>query len=325
MTSIVHLGGFVRSGAAAVRDALIDTGAFLAVKGAADGASESRLFSGSPSIPTFVGHAGPLAGVDILALWTAGTRVPDGAALGAATRRFLRRTAASHANNRKSFQTVATDRVLAAAEATAAAIARSDAPADRTDAYITGTYAAMRALLPTEGRNILVNNDPGATGQVAQQLRLDARSRFIAVVRDPSDQYVDRRLGVEPDEARPVNLVRAAASGVLRRRHLTAIAGIAATFPDRCLIVEFERFVSEPAYRERLVELAVDGATGRAIPARLRFDAARSMRNIGLTVPRRDALQHRVFTRLCDGPYRRAQERSGPDVWQEDGSTAGGA
>lgn len=323
MTTIVHLGGFVRSGAAAVRDALLDTGAFVAVKGAVDGASESRLFSGSPSIPSFVANAGPLSGIDVLALWTAGRRVPEGAAIGLPTRRFLRRTATSHTNNRKSFQTIAVEAVLGAAEATAAAIARTDAPSGRSNAYIVGTYAAMRTLLATDGRSILVNNDPGATNQVARQLQLDAQSRFLAVVRDPSDQYVDRRLGVEPDEARPVNLVRTAASGFLRRRHLTAIARVAATFPDRCLIVEFERFISEPMYRERLVELALDGSTSRERPSRLRFDAQRSMRNVGLAVPRKDAVQHGVFTRLCAGPYRRAQAQSGPDVWRTSGPGPG--
>lgn len=317
MIPIVHLGGFVRSGAAAVRDALLDTGAFLSVKGKSFAASESRLFSGGPSIPAFVATAEGLGPDDVLALWTAGTRVPEDARLSTATRRFLRTTATSHAINRKSFQKVGLTELRDAAAMVAAAVGASTDPASRSATYIRATYAALRTLLPTEGRAILLNNDPAATGIAARHLRLDPATLFIAVIRDPSNQYVDRRLGVEPDESRARNLLHTTASGLMRRRQLRAIADTAAEFPSRCLIVEFERFVREPDYRAHLLAVAVAGTTTRRPEGEPRFAAERSVRNVGLAVPARDTLQHAVYTRLCAQPHATARARSGPDAWPD--------
>ena len=317
MTWIVHVGGLVRTGAGAVKDALLDSGHFLSLKGKTFAMSESRVFVGRPAIPDFVARTEGLTGLDVLGLWTNGTRLPEGAVIGGATRRFLARTRVSHANNRKFLLKVADEPLRAAAEETAAGIARAAGGDARSDAYIAGTRHAMRTLLPLDGRMIVVDNDPAVSPAIRRHLRLDPHSIFIGVIRDLSDQYADRRTGVDPDQSRPRNLAHMTASALLRRSSFEELAAAVDEFPDRCLIVEFDRFVSDDAYRERFLHAVLAGAPPRARERPARFAPERSARNVGLAMPKRDALQHAVYTRLLGGPYRAAQVRSGPDVWPE--------
>ena len=317
MPWIVHVGGLVRTGSGAVKDALLDSTRFLTLKGKSFLMSESRLFVGRPPIPTFVARAGRLSGLDVLALWTAGTRVPDGAPVGAATRGFLRLTADSHGVNHKFLLKVDDDALRAAAEETASDIRQAGSGRARADAYILGTRRAMRTLLPLDGRMILIDNDPAVSTHVRRHLRLDPRSIFVGVIRDLSDQFADRRTGINTDHSRPYNLAYMTTSALLRRRYFAELAAAVDEFPDRCLVVEFDRFATDATYRQRLLDAVVAGAAPRERERPPRFDPEVSARNVGLEVPKRDALQHAVYTRLLGGPYRAAQVRSGPDVWPE--------
>lgn len=317
MTWIVHVGGLVRTGSGAVKDALLDSTRFLTLKGKPFLMSESRLFVGRPPIPSFVMRAGRLSGLDVLALWTAGTRLPEGAAIGAPTRVFVRLTTGSHGVNRKFLLKVDDESLRAAAEETAADIGRAGSGRERADAYILGTRRAMRTLLPLDGRMVLIDNDPAVSAHIRRHLRLDPRSIFVGVIRDLSDQFTDRRTGINTNHSRPYNLVYMTTSALLRRRYFEELAAAVEEFPDRCLIVEFDRFATDAAYRERFLSSVVAGAAPRERERPRRFDPDVSSRNVGLEVPKRDALQHAVYTRMLRGPYRRAQLRSGPEVWPE--------
>lgn len=317
MTWIVHVGGLVRTGSGAVKDALLDSTRFLTLKGKSFLMSESRLFVGSPPIPTFVARSGSLSGLDILALWTAGTRLPDGAHIRPATRRFLGMTERSHGVNRKFLLKVDDEALRGAAEETAADIGRAGSARERADAYILGTRRAMRSLLPLDGRMVLIDNDPAVSTHIRRHLRLDPRSVFVGVIRNLSDQFADRRTGINTDHSRPYNLLYMTTSAVLRRRYFAELAAAVDEFPERCLIVEFDRFATEADYRERFLASVTAGAEPRERERPRRFDPAVSARNVGLEVPGRDALQHAVYTRMLGGPYRKAQERSGPDAWPE--------
>lgn len=315
MTWIVHVGGLVRTGSGAVKDALLDTGEFLTLKGKSFAMSESRLFVGRPPIPSFVARAGALTSLDILALWTAGTRVPEGAVLSPWTRRFIRMTIRSHGVNRKFLLKVGDAELRAAAAETAADVAKARSSTGRAEAYILGTRRAMRDLLPLDGRMVLIDNDPAVSTHVTKHLRLDPRSIFIGVIRGLSDQFTDRRTGINTDHSRPFNLTYMTTSALLRRRYFDELADAVDAFPDRCLIVEFERFVTEAGYRQRFLDAVAPAGEPREREGPVRFDAAASARNVRLAVPKRDVLQHAVYTRLLAGSYQRAQVRSGPDVW----------
>lgn len=317
MTWIVHVGGLVQTGSGAVKDALLDTTCFLTLKGKPFAMSESRLFVGRPTIPWFVGRTQGLTGMDVLALWTAGTRLPDGAVIAPETRRFVQRTVASHGVNQKFLRVVDDATLLEAAEATAADIARATSARERGDAYILGTRAAMRQLLPLDGRMVLIDNDPAVSTHIRRHLRLDSDSVFVGVIRDVSDQYIDRRRIINHDQSRLVNLGYVIVSGLIRRRYFRELLAAVEEFPERCLIVEFESFVQDAEYRERLLKSVAAGADAREREREPRFVPEMSAKNIGLSVSKGDALQHAVYTGLIRGPYRRAQQRSGPNVWPE--------
>lgn len=316
MTWVVHVGGLVRTGSGAVKDALLDTGWFTTLKGKSSTLTESRLFVGERTIPDFVRDAGEIGGADVLALWTAGTRQPDGARISDATARFLERTSRTHAVNHKAFLRVEDTPLREAAQAVAERIARATEGVARAEAYISGTYAAIRSLLPSGDQMVLIDNDPAVTEHLLTHLRLDERIVFVGVIRDLSDQFVDRRTGIVPHHSRPKNLAYMTISALRRRPRFRVLETAAKEFPDRCIIVEFEPFVTDPAYRERF-RAAVSRAPHRLPGDRARLDPERSATNIGLPVPRGDALQHAAFTRLLDRDYRAARRRSGPEVWPD--------
>lgn len=315
VTWIVHVGGLVQTGSGAIKDALLDTGRFLTLKGKSFAMSESRLFVGRPTIPSFVARAGGLTGNDVLALWTAGTRLPSDAELSETTRRFLHRTAESHGVNRKFLLKVDDASLRAAAEETAQAIAGSRSPQDRADEYIVGTRRAIRTLLPLEGRMVLIDNDPAVSTHILHHLRLDPKSIFIGVIRNLSDQYIDRRNRINHSQSRPKNLAYVIASGMLRRRYFAEIVRAVQEFPDRCLIVEFESFVSDEGYRRTLLDAVLAGSDPQDRTSPARFDPERSVKNIGLELSRRDRVQHAVYGRMLDRPYRTARQHAGPDWW----------
>ena len=315
VTWIVHVGGLVQTGSTAIIDALLDSTRFLTLKGKSFAMSESRLFVGRPSIPSFVGRARTLTEMDVLALWTAGTRLPNDAVISDATARFLRRTSRSHGVNRKFLLKVDDEALRGAAAETAERIAGATTARARGDAYILGTRDAIRRLLPLDGRMVLIDNDPAVSTHIRRHLRLDANSIFVGVIRDLSDHYVDRRATKNHEQSRLANLGYVIVSGLLRRRYFRELSAAVEEFPDRCLIVEFEPFVRDAAYRERLLASVTAGADGRDPERPPRFVPEVSVRNIGLAVPEGDGLQHAIYTRMLRGPYRRAQQRSGPDRW----------
>lgn len=103
MTWIVHVGGLGWSGSGAILDALLDTDRFRSLKGKTTSVSESRLFSGRPTLPSAIAGMTALSGDDVLALWTARERVPEGAVLAAPVRRLLERSPSSTASTTRSF------------------------------------------------------------------------------------------------------------------------------------------------------------------------------------------------------------------------------
>lgn len=315
LTWIVHVGGLVQTGSGAIKDALLDSGCFLTLKGKSFAMSESRLFVGRPTIPSFVARAGRLTGDDVLALWTAGTRLPEDAAIGVATRRFLRRTRRSHGVNRKFLLKVDDVPLRSAAEDTAQAIAAARTRQERSDAYILGTRRAIRALLPLDGRMVLIDNDPAVSTHIRRHLRLDPQSIFVGVMRNLSDQYIDRRNRINHDQTRLRNVVYVIASGLLRRRYFAELIRAAREFPERCLIVEFEPFVSDSDYREAFFASVLAGSEPRDREGPVRFAAEHSVTNIGLELPKGDRLQHAIYTRMLDRAYMKAQQLAGPDAW----------
>lgn len=315
MTSVLHVSGLGWSGSGAVLDALLDADQFLSLKGKTQSVSESRLFSGSPAIPDLVVRLPSLSAPDLLALWTAGQRVHAGTRLSREVRRFLHRTTASHGVNGKVFSTVPDDALHRAAEVATARIVATTPGSARLTTYLAATYEAMRTLLGGSGRPLLIDNDPGITPRISEHLRADADVRFVTVIRSPSDQYVDKRAKADATSPVVLNLTRTALSGLRRRRDLQALAATAAAWPDRVIVVPFERFVTDDAYRARLLDRTVPG---RRTPEDTvaaegpRFVATRSARNVGLRPASRDRVAHASYVRLCDGPHQRVMHHSGP-------------
>ncbi len=62
MTWIVHVGGLGWSGSGAILDALLDTDRFRSLKGKTTSVSESRLFSGRPTLPSAIAGMTALSG-----------------------------------------------------------------------------------------------------------------------------------------------------------------------------------------------------------------------------------------------------------------------
>jgi hypothetical protein len=257
-----------------------------------------------------------LSGDDVLALWTARERVPEGAVLAAPVRRLLERSPEQHGINHKVFRVVEDAPLRAAAEATARLL--NDAPGsdERVAAYLRGTYAALRSLLGGDGRHLLIDNDPGVTAAIGQHLAADAHTTFIAVIRDPSDQYIDRRAKAESSEPVAVNILRTARSARQRRRELDALAALAARRPERLLVVTFERFVKDAEYRERFFARLL-GTPAPAESATNRFVPERSARNVGLAVRPKDRIQRTLFLRACEPSYRRAAASADGEAWPE--------
>lgn len=315
MTWIVHVGGLGWSGSGAILDALLDTDRFVSLKGKPASVSESRLFSGRPDFPTLVSRMSDLSAADVVALWTAGSRTVDRTGPCPRVRQALVSATDVHRINHKVFRTVGDDELRTAADLTAGLVRSATGPAGRASAYLRGTYAAMRSLLGRQGRHVLIDNDPGATPAIAQHLQADERVAFVAVVRDPGDQYVDRRAKAEPGEPVPLNVLRTLRSAVLRRKELSTLADLAAGRPDRLLVVAFERFVRDAGYREQFFERLL-GRTSAAEAGRPRlFVADNSVRNIGLTASSEDRLQHATFQRLCTPSHRRVSTHAEPTAW----------
>lgn len=323
MTTILHVGGLGWSGSGAVLDALLDTGLFVSLKGKTTSVSESRLFSGRPPHPALVASTPGLSGLDITALWTAGSRVVDRPALDPRIRRTLDRTAGQHRINHKVFRTVEAEALHAAAERTAALVAAATDGPGRAAAYRRGTYAAMRSLLGADGSHVLIDNDPGVTPVIAHHLDADDHVLFVAVIRDPGDQYVDRRAKIEGDESVPLNLLRTLRAAMHRRRELRALAALAERRPDRLFIVAFERFVREADYRELLLARLVGTPDANASESPPRFVPERSARNVGLRVDARDRIQHSLFRRACATAYGRAAAFATPAAWPSGGRAIG--
>ena len=315
MTVILHVSGLGWSGSGAVLDLLLDADRFLSLKGKPQSVSESRLFSGRPAIPDLIAGLPSVTGADVVALWTAGARGGPDPNVAGPVRRFLRRTAASHAVNRKVFRTVPDDALVEAARIAAEAL--SDAsPDERTQTYLRQTYAAMRTLLGAAGRPLLIDNDPGSTPRLERHLEADPEVRFVTVVRDPADQYVDRRAKAGATTPVPVDVVRTLASAVVRRRELSTLADTAAARPGRILVVTFERFVQDASYRDALVEVLLGQAAG-SVPriAEERFVPARSQTNIGLRADGRDLLALTAYRAACRRPHERAARLAEPSSW----------
>ena len=316
MTAILHVSGLGWSGSGAVLDLLLDADRFLSLKGKPQSVSESRLFSGRPAIPDLVANLPHLTGVDLLALWTAGARSRPGATLSGPVQRFLDRTATSHAVNRKVFRTVPDDELIGAAHGAAAALTGSR-PSERTSVYLQQTYAAMRTLLGAVGRPLLIDNDPGITARIARHVDADPDVRFVAVVRDPCDQYVDRRAKAGSATPVPVDVARTLASAAVRRRELDTLARTAARRPGRVVVVTFERFVQDAAYRDALLDLVLDGPLpgGRTVSEQ-RFVPSRSARNVGLSPDRRDRIAAALYRTACRSPHDRAARLAEPSRWE---------
>lgn len=316
MTWIVHVGGLGWSGSGAVLDALLDTDRFRSLKGKTTSVSESRLFSGRPSLPDAAARIPHPSTNDVLALWTAGTRVPDDAPLSPSVRRLLGRRSGRHRINDKVLRTVDDAPLRDAASATAELVRDASGHKERATAYLRGTYAAMRSLLGGDGRHVLIDNDPGVTPAIARHLRADDRVAFLAVIRDPGDQYVDRRAKVESEEPVPINLLRTIRAARLRRRELGALATLAGQRPDRLMVVTFERFVRDAEHRDQLLG-RLFGTPPVPTERERRFVPERSTRNVGLAVRPGDRLQHEVFRRACDSAHRRAAASADVRTWPE--------
>jgi len=314
MTWIVHVGGLGWSGSSAVLDALLDTDRFRSLKGKTAAVNESRLFSGRPTLPSVAAGIAMLQGDDVLALWTAGTRVPDGATLAAPVRRLLSRSAGEHQINRKVLRTIDDEPLREAADATASLVRAAMGEDERAIAYLQGTYAALRSLLGGDGRHLLIDNDPGVTAKIDQHLLADDQTIFVAVIRGPSDQYVDRRAQIEAHEPVALNALRMIRSARLRRHELEALTELAERRPERLLVVSFEDFVTNAKYRERFFERLFGTSTisGNSSP---RFQPEHSVRNIGLAVRPKDRLPHEVFRRGCEGQHARAAAHAASSSW----------
>ena len=315
MTGILHVSGLGWSGSGAVLDLLLDADHFLSLKGKPQSVSESRLFSGRSAIPDVVASLPRVTGVDVLALWTAGARSGPDADTSGPVRRFLKRTASSHAVNRKVFRTVPDAELFDAAEAAAAALSDS-APNDRSSVYLQQTYTAMRVLLGSAGRPLLIDNDPGISARIMRHLDADPEVRFVTVVRDPADQYVDRRAKAGAGSPVPVDVARTLASAVIRRRELTMLARAAAARPGRVFVVAFERFVHDATYRDALLDVLLGraGSLGTAIPTE-RFIPERSQGNVGLRADRRDRLALSAYRAICSSPHARTASLAEPPSW----------
>lgn len=315
MTEILHVSGLGWSGSGAVLDLLLDADRFLSLKGKPQSVSESRLFSGRPAIPDLVASIPNVTAADVLALWTAGARTGPDPNASEPVRRFLRRTATSHAVNRKVFRTVPDDELVETARSAAAELSGSS-PGERTRAYLRQTYAAMRTLLGAAGRPLLIDNDPGITARIVHHVDADPDVRFVTVIRDPTDQYIDRRAKAGARTPVPVDFARTLASAVVRRRELSLLAQAAALRPGRIIVVTFERFVRDAAYRDGLLDVVL----GRAEAARMeflaeRFIPARSEGNIGLRADRRDRLALTAYRSACRSPHDRAARLAEPACW----------
>lgn len=318
MTQIVHVAGLGWSGSGAVLDALLDTDRFISLKGSPNGVSESRLFSGRPRLPRSIRRLRRLSAADMLALWTAGTRVAP-VKTSRRTRRIVTRTSRSHAINRKVFAKVDEGRLWSAAERAAAQIHHTRSHSARSAAYIIATYSAMRELLGGEDRMLLIDNDPGVTNALDSHLDADDHVAFIAVIRDPRDQYTDKRTKVHPNDPVPLNILRTIGSALRRRRELSALLRSEARGSGRLLVVAFEQFVSETAYREQLIGRIIGQVPAEQAASDLRFRPEDSMRNVGLAGSRRDAIAQRIFAALCAAPHRKALELATPERWPAPG------
>jgi hypothetical protein len=160
------------------------------------------------------------------------------------------------------------------------------APLARLRSVLTGTTEALSAAFveaPTitpasrdEGTCVLFNN--AIFGSCIDMLEIFLNARAAVVARDPLDQYADRRaqdLKHWMAPGRFVPLYRDAREAFQARSKQ-----LRPELAQDVREVEFERFVRDAAYRERVIEWLLEGQNVRRV--RRRFEPERSVRNIGI-------------------------------------------
>lgn len=289
---IVHVCGFGWSGASAVIDALLETHEFLGLKGKPSAASESRVFGGRPDIPSFIAATPKINSHDVIALWTNATRTESTEALSPRVRSFVAKTRQSHEINAKFLREIESKTLRQGAESVVAALENAGTPDERRSAYIRGTYETIRTAFEATGLSILIDNDPSISPQIPLHLEQEA-VHFVAVVRHPSDVYVDRRRVVNPNESTVRDLLRTSLSAWRRLHELRSLAQLVEQQHPRLIVVEFERFVRDDRYRQDVLEAIVGGVASRVTGER--FEPTQSQKNIGLLARRRDLLARLIF------------------------------
>ncbi len=307
---IVHVGGFVKSGSSAFLSALLDTDQFISLKGKTRSISESRLFSGRPAIPDFIAAHDRLSPSDVLALWTAGHRIESSTRISLAVTRFLQQTLVSHSVNAKVFRTVADLDLAESAARTADQLEKIRDGARRRAVYIQQTYLTMRTVFRDSGRHLLIDNDPGAVARSGELVASDSDVRFVAVIRSPSDHYLDRRRLINPKESRPVNFGRTAVSALRIRRSLRAVSRLGGQNNSHFFIVEFERFVEDSTYRALVFRTILPSLSPSSPITDPTFDPTLAQSRIRAPIVKRDALQQATFIRICRRAHREATEVS---------------
>lgn len=156
---------------------------------------------------------------------------------------------------------------------------------------LTDTTEALSAALTgaRDEQRIVFNN--AIFGPEIDMLAIFRNARAAVVVRDPLDQYADRRAHDIKHWMTPERFVRFYRDG--RSAFARGLAKLEAEQVARVREVEFERFVRDARYREDVLAWLLDGRIERYESRR--FDPERSAANIGihaerLTDAERDAI-----------------------------------
>jgi hypothetical protein len=129
---------------------------------------------------------------------------------------------------------------------------------------------------PREGQSAIFNN--AMFGPNIDMVEIFSNFRLAVVVRDPLDQYADRRaqdLKHWMTAARFIPFYRASRTAFQERKK-----GLRPEHSDGVREVEFERFVMDAAYRESIIEWMLEGCDKRRIHRK--FEPERSRVNIGI-------------------------------------------
>lgn len=289
---VIHVCGFGWSGSSAVADALLDTHQFLSLKGKSSSVSESRIFGGRTDIPSFIARTPKINPHDVIALWTNGTRTGRTDSLSPRVKSFVTQTKRSHEINSKFLRKIELKTLRQGAESVVAALEDASTPDERRSAYIRETYKTIQAAFGASGLSILIDNDPSISPQISLHLEQE-NVHFVAVIRSPSDAYVDRRRVVNPNESTVRDVMRTSLAAWSRLRELRSLAQLVHQQHPRLIVVEFERFVSDDQYRQSVLESIIGGDGSRV--AGERFNPTHSQQNIGLLPRRRDLLARSIF------------------------------